>query len=95
MSAYFAKFADFTPDPSATVLEEFARLARLRGWKKGGKRYKKERRECLSSEYDLHIGVIDQGGKLQQFQALCRELGINDPPDSIRKCKLVSMVSGT
>ena len=95
MSAYSARFPDFIPDPSATLLEEFARLARLRGWQKGSKRYKKERRQYLTSEYDLHIGVIDQGGNLQQFQALCRELGIDDPPDSIRQCKLVSMVSGS
>lgn len=95
MSAYLARFPEFVPDPSAALLAEFARLANLRHWQHGSKRYKKERRDYLTSEYDLHVGVIDQRGKLQQFQALCRELRIDNPPDSIRQCRLVSMVSGS
>ena len=91
MSTYFSRFAGFIPDPNAEILTEFARLATSRGWKKGGKRYKKERREYLLFEYDEHVGGLVLEGKLEQLQALCHMLGIQEAPNSIKQCKLVSL----
>ena len=91
MSTYFARFPDFIPDPNAELLTEFARLATGRGWREGSKRYRRERRACLFSEYDQHVGGLDHPGKLQQLQALCSELRIQTRPNSIRQCKLVSL----
>ena len=91
MSTYFSKFQGFIQDPNAELLREFARLATARGWKEGGKRYNKERRACLFSEYDQHIGILDHPGKLEQLQALCSELRVQTRPDSITQCKLVSL----
>ena len=93
MSTYFARFPNFVPDPSAELLTEFARLATACDWKEGSKRYRKERRACLLSEYDQHVGSVDLPGKLQQLQALVSELGIENPPDTITQCKLVSLKS--
>ena len=91
MSTYFARFPNFDPDPIAELLTEFARLATARRWKEGSKRYRKERRACLLSEYDQHVGGLDLPGKLQQLQALVFELGIQNRPDTIKQCKLVSL----
>ncbi|KAL8797659.1 MAG: hypothetical protein Q9195_000011 [Heterodermia aff. obscurata] len=88
MSTYFAGYPGFIADPNAELLVEFARLATARNWKEGSKRYKKERRACLLSEYDQHIGILDHPEKLQQLQALCSELRVQTTPDSMRQCKL-------
>ena len=93
MSAYLAKFPGFVPAPHASLHEEFGQLAISSNWKPNGKRYRREWRDYLMSEYNLHIGVIDETGKLEQLQDLCRELGIQNVPDTITKCKKVSRKS--
>jgi len=92
-SSYFVAFSDFVPDPSASIEQEFARLARYRQWSPSSKRYKKERRKFLLSEYDHHVGYIQAANNISKWQDLCLELGINDPPQSISDCKKVKMIN--
>jgi len=86
-SSYFAAFARFLPDPAALLEDEFARLARSQRWSPRSKRYKDERRNFLMSEYDHHVGYIGTANGVSQWQDLCRELGIDDPPETITRCK--------
>lgn len=91
-SSYFLGFSDFVPHPSTSIEQEFARLASSRQWSSGSKRYKQERRKFLLSEYDHHVGYIQTANDVSQWQDLCRELGIDNPPQSIKDCKKVKTI---
>lgn len=86
---YLSKYPDFMPDPQATCSDNFDGLAAIRDWAEGGRRWRKERREYLLSEYDIHLGFLDKDSKLEGYQDLCRELRVTSVPDSITKCKKV------
>lgn len=83
---YFAAYPTFTPDPHTSLLGNFKRLARAQGWDKD--RRKNERQIYLTHQYDIHLGSISTG-KLQKWQGLCQELGVDPIPTSITKCKKV------
>ena len=91
--AYLSRFPHFTPNPNATLLNEFERLAVSRGWRRNSKIYRKERIEYLLAEYDIYLGSLDTEDQLERFQALCRDLGIRSRPNSLRKCKKVFFIS--
>ncbi|KIM27370.1 hypothetical protein M408DRAFT_330076 [Serendipita vermifera MAFF 305830] len=92
MPSYWSKFPDFDHNESALVETEFERLAQEQGWiedntkKKKSKRYRKEWGECLESEFTQHYG---DSSRLEGWQALCSEVGIEDVPQSIKGCKKV------
>ena len=86
---YLSRYPDCTPNSQATISVNFAGLADTRGWAEGGKRWRKERREYLLSEYDIHLGFLDTNSTLEGYQQLCRELGVLSVPDSITQCKKV------
>ena len=86
---YLDRFPGFQRDPRRPLNEEFARLASFKQWRVGSKLYKREHTEFLRAEFDLHIGVIEQGRKLEDWQALCQELRVSPVPASITQCKKV------
>jgi len=88
---YFNRFREFEPDPRRPLDEEFQRLARFQGWARKSKQYVKERRHFLLAEFDQHLGTVERSRKLDDWQALCTELGILPVHQSIRQCKKVEL----
>lgn len=86
---YLQAFPDFTPNPRASVVTEFERLAGIKRWRPRTKNYRWQRREYLLSEYDLNLGNLDKESNLERFQELCRKLGTKTIPTSVRQCKKV------
>lgn len=83
---YFTRFEGFEHDETAALLQEFNRLAITQDWSTHSQRYRKERDKCIAEEFQRHYGRDDNN--LNQWQELCREVGL-DPPTSIKKCKKV------
>lgn len=88
---YFDRFPGFEPDPHRSLNEEFQRLARFQRWNRKSDRYARERRNFLLAEFDQHLGLTERSKKLEDWQALCKELGVKSIPNSIRQCKKVSL----
>ena len=86
---YLDSFPGFQPDPRRTLNEEFDSLASFKQWRIGSKLYKREQTRFLRAEFDLHLGVIEQSRKLDDWQVLCQELRVNPIPGSITQCKKV------
>ncbi|KAM5475406.1 hypothetical protein MauCBS54593_001094 [Microsporum audouinii] len=82
---YYSRFPGFQSNPTASSSDEFTLLARHMGWGKKSKTYKRERASFLASEFATHYGA--DGTKLQNWQALCLELQIREPIDTITKCR--------
>ncbi|MCJ1254184.1 hypothetical protein MMC24_001998 [Lignoscripta atroalba] len=85
--SYFDAYEGFTPKPHETVEKEFNRLANIRGWIAGTKKYHQEHRRCLYSEFDTHVGMIVVDDNLNSWQSLCLEVGVSTIPGSITQCK--------
>lgn len=85
---YFLRLPNFKRDPTLSLNSEFSLLARERNWKKDSKRYRRERASFLASEFNIHYG--SNATKLENWQALCIELGICDSIGSITQCRKVS-----
>lgn len=86
-SAFFAKYKLRDYNPATPILDEFERLSTVKNWAVGGKVYRKRRRELLHSEFEAHYG--SSASKLESWQVLCRDVGIDTVPPSITKCKKV------
>ncbi|KAJ5950406.1 uncharacterized protein N7479_008819 [Penicillium vulpinum] len=84
-SDYFLRFPTFKRAPSVSANVEFARLANQMNWKKDSKVYKQERAKFLVAEFNVHYGADPT--KLENWQALCIELDISEPIESITKCR--------
>ncbi|KAK0515346.1 hypothetical protein JMJ35_002725 [Cladonia borealis] len=84
---YLDRFPGFQGDPRRPLNEEFARLASFKQWRIGSKVYKREHTKFLRAELDLHLGVIEQCRKLEDWQVLCQELRVSPIPASITQCK--------
>ena len=90
--AYFSRFQTFAPNPDATLIENFQRLAISKNWGKKSKKFKEERKSYMLALADTHLGSIDRGGtaeRLVALQELCEELGVKPVPSSINQCKKV------
>ncbi|KAI9835323.1 MAG: hypothetical protein M1819_002467 [Sarea resinae] len=87
MASFFETFAKFEPDPTASLEDEFKRLALQRNWVPGKKAFRKNRALCYSAEFATHYG--SDASKLETWQGLCREVQIKEIPASIKKCKKV------
>jgi hypothetical protein len=86
VSGFWLQFIGFDPDPSSTFRSEFARLAVHQNW--SGKTKRRWEVEALTAEIALHYGTcID---KLDRWQQLCEDVGIEDIPGSITQCKKAS-----
>ena len=86
---YLDRFPDFQRNPRLPLNEEFASLASFKRWRIDSKVYTREKTRFLCAEFDLHLGIVEQGRKLVDWQALCHELRVNPIPGSITQCKKV------
>jgi hypothetical protein len=87
--SWFTQFHGFTYDPPAGVRSNFRRLAEARRW--GDALRKKRWAECQVTQFGNLWGTDTT--KLETWQALCREVYIKNPPESIKGCKKVSYES--
>lgn len=84
--SYFAQFPDYKQCEVHTLVDRFEGLSIHRGWKIGGKRYRKEKRQCLVQEFAHSFN--SPRGSLAGWQELCEFVDI-EPSTSITKCKKV------
>ncbi|EUC45004.1 hypothetical protein COCMIDRAFT_26768 [Bipolaris oryzae ATCC 44560] len=82
---WFLQFAPFTYDTTAGLKSNFERLANTRNWH--DKLRQKRWHQCQAAEFDAAYGK--DISKLEAWQALCREVLIEDVPGSITQCKAV------
>ncbi|KAH7088223.1 hypothetical protein FB567DRAFT_559904 [Paraphoma chrysanthemicola] len=83
VSDFWLQFVGFEPNPTATFKAEFARLAAHQDWATPTKRERQV--EALTAEVAFHYGTCMD--KLSHWQQLCEDVGIEDVPSSITKCK--------
>lgn len=84
---WFSLYTDFAYDPTAGLKSNFDRLAVQRKW---GHRLKARRwSECQTTMFASLYGYETEVSKLERWQDLCREVLINDPPNSISGCRKV------
>lgn len=86
MSPYWSQFPTFVPNPRARFKNELARLAKHENWSSKTKR--KQQVKALSAEIAHHYGTHKD--KLDRWQQLCEDVGIDVVPTSIRQCRKVS-----
>lgn len=89
IKSFFDDFPDFVPEPPAGLRENFARLAAHRQWKNGSKNYKRNWNKYVRMEFDSEFGT--NYTRLESWQNLCTELGIERLP-SITQCKKVRKI---
>ncbi|KAF2024029.1 hypothetical protein EK21DRAFT_104952 [Setomelanomma holmii] len=80
---WFSQFDDFTYNPIETVQTNFTRLAKVRKW--GAKLKSKRWVQCQTALFGSLYGTDTT--KLEIWQELCRDVLIDEPPNSITKCK--------
>lgn len=91
--SYFHRFPQFKQDRNLSLHEEFGRLALSQNWTDRSNRYVKERNKFLRAQFDEYVGVIERKGTLEDWQALCQELGSDPLPNSKTQCRLVVFTS--
>ena len=75
-----------------SLTEEFERLAVAQGLSRASKnrkrlaKYRAAKNDFIADKFELYFG---QDTKLENWQQLCRDLGIQDNFESITKCKKV------
>lgn len=85
---HFTRVKDSELGPNATTLvEEFERLALDRNWAPGSKRYRQQKQKYFAREFHQQFGQDEN--RLHGWQNLCRDVGIDPPPESIGQCKKV------
>ncbi|KAJ9649046.1 hypothetical protein H2199_000959 [Coniosporium tulheliwenetii] len=82
---YFESFTDFVPDPTDSLASEFKRLAIHKKWATDSDKYHHNRRLAYADQFGQYFGT--DATKLENFQRLCVEVGIDPPPLSITQCK--------
>jgi hypothetical protein len=86
-SPYWLQFPGFVPAPTAPFRDELARLAKHENWSNKTKR--KQQVKALSAEITHHYGTCKD--KLDRWQQLCEDVGIDVVPKSITQCRKVSL----
>jgi hypothetical protein len=85
--------AHFQSDPTASLLDNFKRLAIQEGWKKKSKTYKEERRAFLAE--GVVTGFWDTFGgnvsSLQAWQSLCKTIGVPESNEAENAPQLTSI----
>ncbi|KAF2189997.1 hypothetical protein K469DRAFT_747283 [Zopfia rhizophila CBS 207.26] len=72
VSNYWSRFHGFKPDPTAS-------------WSAKSKKQSRRRAEAYEAEFGVHFG--SNPSKLETWQDLCKEVGIEPVPKSITQCK--------
>ena len=77
-STDLAQSSHFQSDPTASLLDNFKRLAIQEGWGKKSKTYKEQRRAFLAEA--VEVAFLDKFGvnvsSLQAWQSLCQTIGV-------------------
>jgi hypothetical protein len=74
-------------DSNLPVSLSFGLASQARGWKTGSRRWKRAWKSCMSAEYNRLIGA--RVNELEQWQALCAKVGIDEELPTINICKKV------
>lgn len=82
-SAFWLQFPGFVPQPKASFKSEFTRLAKSQSWSK--ETQQKCRIVALVSEFSHHYGTCMTS--LEHWQQVCRDVGIDEVPGTITKCR--------
>ncbi|PWY94549.1 hypothetical protein BO94DRAFT_563167 [Aspergillus sclerotioniger CBS 115572] len=77
-------FPTFHPNPSAPTKDEFTRLAQHMHWTPNSKKYQREWAAFTGNEFHHHFGTQS---KLENWQALCKELNLDGPIASMTQCR--------
>jgi hypothetical protein len=85
ISPYWQQFPGFIPEPTATFKQELARLAKHESW--SGNAKQKQQVKALTAEIAHHYGT--NMNKLDRWQQLCEDVGIDFIPTSITQCRKV------
>jgi hypothetical protein len=85
ISPYWQQFPGFVPEPTATFKHELARLAKHENWNSNAKR--KQQVKALTAEIAHHYGT--HMNKLDRWQQLCEDVGVDVIPTSITQCRKV------
>lgn len=72
--------------PAESLHQSFATLATTQHLRPGTKKYRKARERFIVEEFDDYFG---EDTKLGNWQKLCLDLGMEDPPQSITQCRKV------
>jgi hypothetical protein len=83
--SYFDNFPGFVPHAQAKFTTNFKKLAKHMNW--SPEKARKERINAIQLEFNFLYGT--DTNKLENWQDLCREVGIVDVPGSITKCRKV------
>jgi hypothetical protein len=86
-SPFWQEFPDFAFDPTAPLQCEIHRLARQNRWNLATER--RYQAKAVMAELSLHYY---DSGNLEQWQRLCKEVGITSDFKSITQCKKVKTV---
>ena len=89
---FWLQFEGFTPNPKAGLWSEFHRLAQQQNWVPKSLVWFAAREDAYLAELESHYG--NDWSKLDKWQALCSEVGVTPVPQSITKCKAVSISIG-
>jgi hypothetical protein len=84
-SPYWLQFAGFKPSPTASFKKEFSRLAKHENWSNQERR--QQQVKALAAEIAHHYGTYMN--KLDRWQQLCEDVGIDVVPKSIKQCRKV------
>jgi hypothetical protein len=84
---FFMTFPGFRAEESRAVGDEFARLLQFMKWMPRTHEYNVYRGQAFRSAFTVHYGA--DASKLDAWQTLCMEVGIQPAPSSITKCKKV------
>ncbi|EMD89217.1 hypothetical protein COCHEDRAFT_1215972 [Bipolaris maydis C5] len=79
------KFTNFVHSPTAPFKSEFERLAHIKNWTGSVKR--QQFVSLLSSEVAFYWGT--DGDTLEQYQEMCRDLGLTHIPSTVTQCKKI------
>ncbi|KAF3002077.1 hypothetical protein E8E13_009464 [Curvularia kusanoi] len=85
-SPFWSDFPGFEPDPRAPFKHELGRLCKHVGAKTKNEK-KNLQKLALTAEIKFHYGA--SMGRLDRWQELCREVGIEKIPTSITQCQKV------
>ncbi|KAK5011089.1 hypothetical protein LTR60_004831, partial [Cryomyces antarcticus] len=86
-NSFFARFPTFALNSTATIEDEFERLAAEQRWIRNSTAYRRNRNRCLIGEFAARFGTVGGASKLEKWQELCEEVGVEDVPNSVTQCK--------
>ena len=93
-SLYWSQFPDFDHDETGLIQEEFFRLSQQQNCEGDDAEAKDMRRkewgESFRTEFTQQYG--EDASSLEGWQSLCREVGLEDIPESVEGCRRVSYI---